>query len=113
MKISTCLITIPIFIFIIANHLVFANDRQTIEIAVEELISAKAIEKIVIEQNEVYVNPVWWHSINIDDKKIFAWSVARYVAYQKNSSTYRVYIYDYYSGKKLAYYSSSYGFEVY
>jgi hypothetical protein len=88
-------------------------DMTVVEKSVVGLQKTGLIKKIDISLNQAYVNGFNWASLNIQDKENVGKALAYYVASHKGNDLYWVEIYDWNSGKKLAKYSESWGFETY
>ncbi len=85
-------------------------DIEELAKSVSELEEAGLIKKLDPVLDNVYVNRALWDSTNIDQKKAFAWKVARYLDRGEASQVYRLDIYDWQSGKRLAKYSDAFGY---
>jgi hypothetical protein len=88
-------------------------DMTVIEKSVAGLQKTGLIKNIDVNLNKAYVNGFNWSSLNIQDKENVGKALAYYVAYHKGNDLHWVEIYDWNSGKKLAKYSESWGFETY
>lgn len=88
------------------------NLRQD-QISYLENLQSQGYISIEAEQNKVYVAPLLWLRMDAKLKEDFAASLAIYCGNKKGTELYWVEIYDKQSGKKLAKYSQSWGFDVY
>ncbi len=88
-------------------------DFSKIEDSIKVMIDNHLVTKIDVEINQVYVNSSKWNLLNVEQKEIFAKALAYYVGHEKGTDLYWVEIHDWYSGKKLAKYSDSWGFTAY
>lgn len=68
---------------------------------------------IEADLNKVYIDPLLWLQMDAKLKEDFSASLAIYCGNKKGTELYWVEIYDKQSGKKLAKYSQSWGFDVY
>lgn len=69
--------------------------------------------KLNPELNQAYIDPSLWRQMDYDLKKDFGASLAIYCGNKKGTHLYWVDIFDKMSGKKMAKYSQSWGFETY
>jgi hypothetical protein len=69
--------------------------------------------KVKAELNAVYIKPAFWDQMPYDTKNDFAAALAVYCASKKGTDLYWVEFYDFFSGKKLAKWSKSWGFKIY
>lgn len=84
------------------------DDQKTIDLAVSE-----GYIRLVPNLNEVWVKPEFWNTLPFESKKNLGAMSAIYCANKKGTDLYWVNVIDNHSGKKLAKWSKSWGFEVY
>lgn len=77
---------------------------------VKELRETGAVPRIEVANNRAYINPLVWAGLNIDQKRALAQRLAQYC--QTQGQLERVDIVDYQSGRELAEYSATFGFEI-
>jgi hypothetical protein len=63
--------------------------------------------------NKIMIKPVLWNQLPYESKRNMGAMYAIKCANEKKSNLYYINIHDYYSGKKIAKYSQSFGFEIY
>ncbi len=79
----------------------------------KDMIASNLVEKIDVQMNEGWVDPIVWAGMKYEDKKHLGWFLANYCGKKKGNNLNYVEIKDSYSGKTLAKYSESWGFKVY
>lgn len=81
--------------------------------AIEKLISQKLL-KFDAELDKAWVSPAVWNQYNIDGKENFTTYCALYIRYKRRETNLKpsLDLYDYQSGKKIAEYSSIWGFSI-
>ena len=89
------------------------ESRKLAQESVSALQSNGFIKKIDVGLNKVYVDMRMWDSMNHDQKEITSKMIALYCGYEKGTDLFWVEINDWQSGRKLAKYSKSWGFEIY
>lgn len=80
-----------------------------VEQAILDAREAGIIQSMDVDANRVYVDPVLWTIMNVNQKRGFAFLVAKY--FGERGSTNRAEIYDFQSGKRLAT-QGAFGFRV-
>lgn len=83
------------------------DDLKTIELAISE-----GYIRFEAQLNKVWVQPNFWEALPYQSKENFGAMCAIYCANEKGTNLYWVDIMDDRSGKKLAKWSKSWGFEV-
>lgn len=114
----TCIVLV--FVIFCCN-LTFAGDKENkdkIELNESQKAFLKKLENeglLVLKPdlNTAYINPDLWAQMNIMQKENISAAIAVYCGNFKGKTTYWAVIYDLQSGKKLAKYSSAWGFKVY
>jgi tetratricopeptide (TPR) repeat protein len=89
------------------------EDMPEGEAAVNRLMELGLLIKINPKMNEAHVEPALWNAILYDTKANIGRILAFYCGKEKGTDANWVEIKDAYSGKKLAKYSESWGFEVF
>lgn len=84
-----------------------------IDKCIQVLIEADILGKIEPDFNKAYVSEDAWNSVNIEQKKLIAIVLARYCAFKRGKDDKWVDIYGWYSGKKIAEYSDTWGLKIY
>lgn len=64
-------------------------------------------------ENSIYVKPVLWVRLPYSQKETLGKMYSIKCANERRSNLYYVNIFDFYSGRKIAKYSKSFGFDVY
>lgn len=95
------------------KSIISAEDKIKYEEGFQKLKDSGILAKINIDLNEVYVFPSTWIQLNVDQKEIVGKALAFYFGYKKGTDLNWVDIYDFYSGKKVAKYSETWGFKAY
>lgn len=83
------------------------------QISYLEDLERQGMISIEANLNKTYINPLLWNKMDAKLKEDFSASLAIYCGNKKGTNLYWVEIYDKQSGKKLAKYSQSWGFDVY
>ena len=89
--------------------LVSAEDERMMK----EMLASKLVERIDVEMNEGWIDPLAWAGLKFEGKKHLGWFLATYCGKKKGNNLSYVEIKDSYSGKTLAKYSESWRFKVY
>ena len=83
-------------------------DRNTIRLAEQE-----GYVKCDCSSNTIYIKPIVWNNLPYQGKENIGAMYAIKCEEIKRNGLYYMNIHDYYSGKKLAKYSKSWGFKMY
>jgi hypothetical protein len=107
-----------IFISLFKSCFSDSSQKETVTLRSDQIETIEQMKSqgfITIEEdiNRVYVAPLLWLQMDAKLKGDFSASLAVYCANKRNNNLYWVEIYDKQSGKKLAKYSQSWGFDVY
>uniref|UniRef100_A0A7V2ZK58 Uncharacterized protein n=1 Tax=Ignavibacterium album TaxID=591197 RepID=A0A7V2ZK58_9BACT len=113
-------LTVFIFFAFILFAIASSSDKKEKKLSLRqdqisylEDLERQGMISIEANLNKTYINPLLWNQMDAKLKEDFSASLAIYCGNKKGTNLYWVEIYDKQSGKKLAKYSQSWGFDVY